>query len=259
MATSRVSLHLCFLFISFATIVQGDDSPLSQLRQSVFFGYDRNVIPQEHGADSEPLSVHLGLAPSWMDLDSNGVLTAILWLRLTWSDYRLAWDPEEHENITSLLMNPDELWKPDISLYNKQDLDHGILAADPRSANTNVHIHANGNILWILPVSHKVLCEGITYSNWPWGTQTCNLNFGSWTHDAHSYDLQFYGDLDKMDLRQFGVHNQFKILKQEGMREVKTYECCPNPYVNLNFFFTIKRKYVVDPDLGRVDNPEDPV
>ena len=85
----------------------------------------------------------------------------------------------------------------------------------------------------------KVLCEGITYSNWPWGTQTCNLNFGSWTHDATSYDLQFYGGLvmimilrgkqqilinsfqEKMDLRQFGNHNQFKILKQEGLREVK--------------------------------------
>ena len=51
---------------------------------------------------------------------------------------------------------PSDLWKPDISLYNKQDLDHGILAADPRSANTNAHIHSNGNILWILPVSHKV-------------------------------------------------------------------------------------------------------
>ena len=51
---------------------------------------------------------------------------------------------------------PADLWKPDISLYNKQDLDHGILAADPRSANTNAHIHSNGNILWILPVSHKV-------------------------------------------------------------------------------------------------------
>ena len=77
----------------------------------------------------------------------------------------------------------------------------------------------------------------MTYSNWPWGTQTCNLNFGSWTHDATSYDLQFYGGLvtkslflnystmvlfqEKMDLRQFGNHNQFKILKQRGLREVK--------------------------------------
>ena len=55
------------------------------------------------GTKSAPLDVELGLAPSWMDLDSNGVLTVILWLRMTWSDYRLAWDPEDHENITSLL------------------------------------------------------------------------------------------------------------------------------------------------------------
>ena len=57
----------------------------------------------QDGMESPPLDVRLGLAPSWMDLDSNGVLTAILWLRLTWSDHRLAWDPEDHNNITSLL------------------------------------------------------------------------------------------------------------------------------------------------------------
>merc|ERR1712179_898914 len=130
-----------------------------------------------------------------------------------------------------------------ISLYNKQDLDHGILAADPRSANTNAHIHSNGNILWILPVSHKVLCEGVTYSN------------GSWAHDSHSYDLQFYDDQAEMDLRQFGEYNQFKILRQTATRESKKYDCCPYPYVNLNFLFSLLRKYVVAPDLGRIDNP----
>jgi len=59
-----------------------------------------------------------------------------------------------------------------------------------------------------------------------------------------------------MDLRQFGEYNQFKILKQGGLREVQKYDCCPNQYVNLNFIFSIKRKYIVDPDLGRIDNPE---
>ena len=29
------------------------------------------------------------------------------------------------------------------------------------------------------------------------------------------------------------------------------YECCPEPYVNLNFKFSLRRKYVVDPNLGR--------
>ncbi len=38
-----------------------------------------------------------------------------------------------------------------------KDLENGILAADPRSSNINAHVHSNGNILWIPPVSHKVV------------------------------------------------------------------------------------------------------
>jgi len=243
------------LLLPLLTLARGDNSPLSVLRQALFHSYDKAVIPQQFGDASPPLVIQLGLAPKWFDLDSNGVLTATLWLRLVWSDFRLTWDPEEHEGITSLQISPANLWKPDIALYNKQDLDHGILAADPRSASTNVHIHSNGNILWILPVSHKVLCEGVTYSNWPWGRQTCNLNFGSWTHDSAMYDLQFYDGQEEMDLRQFGEYNQFKILQQTATRLATQYDCCPNPYVNLNFLFSLRRKYVVDPDLGRIDNP----
>ena len=48
------------------------------------------------------------------------------------------------------------LWKPDVALYNKQDLSNGILAADPKSSNTNAQLFSNGNIVWIVPVSHKV-------------------------------------------------------------------------------------------------------
>jgi len=251
-------LHSLVIMLVTAMDVAADDSPLSQLRQAIFFGYDKNVIPQEHGVSTVPLDVNLGLAPTWFELDSHGVLTATMWLKLTWRDYRLSWLPDRHENISMIRISPAEVWKPDIALYNKQDLDHGILAADPRSANTAmVHIHSNGNIFWSLPVWHRVLCQGVTYSNWPWGTQQCNLSFGSWTHDITAYDLNFYGDQNKMDLREFGPYNQFRLLKQSGLREVVKYDCCQNPYVKLNFLFTLKRIYVVDPDLGRIDNPED--
>merc|ERR1712025_272196 len=233
----------------------GDRSPLSNLRESIFHEYDKNVIPQD-GPEAPPLTVQLGLAPKWMELDSNGLLTVSIWLRLVWTDYGLSWDPRSHNSIEMLRVPSSEVWRPDIALYNKQDLDNGILAADPDSSNTNVYIHSDGNILWVTPVSHKVLCEGVTYANWPWGRQTCNLSFGSWSYDTHSYDLVFHGGQEEMDLRQFGEYNQFKILKQTALREVKKFDCCPYPYVNLNFIFSVQRKYIVDPDLGRIDNPE---
>ena len=57
---------------------------------------------------------------------------------------------------------PSLLWKPDVALYNKQDLSKGILAADPKSSNTNAQLFSNGNILWTVPVSHKVINEQLS-------------------------------------------------------------------------------------------------
>ena len=48
----------------------------------------------------------------------------------------------------------------------------------------------------------------------------CNLSFGSWSYDSTNYVLHFYDDMREMDLRQFGNYNQFKILKQDTIKEV---------------------------------------
>ena len=35
------------------------------------------------------------------------------------------------------------------------------------------------------------------------------------------------------------------------------YDCCPLPLIKLKFHFTLKREFVVDPNLGRINNPDD--
>jgi len=245
------------LLLASSSGVWCSEESVTAIRQNIFYQYDRDVIPQENGTGSDPLLVHLGVAPTWVDLDSSGVMTILLWLKLSWRDHRLAWEPARYEGVNLLRVPPAILWKPDVSLYNKQDLSNGILAADPRSSNTNAQLFSNGNIVWTVPVSHKILCEGITYSNWPWGTQMCNLSFGSWSYDSSDFVLDFYDDMVKMDLRQFGKYNQFKILKQDAIREVTKYDCCPEPLIKLKFHFTLKREFVVDPNLGRINNPDD--
>ena len=115
----------------------------------------------QNGSLSDPLIVHLGVAPTWVDLDSSGVMTMIMWLKMSWKDFRLTWDESRYENTNLIRVSPSMIWKPDVALYNKQDLANGILAADPKSSNTNAQLFSNGNIVWIVPVSHKVTiaCE----------------------------------------------------------------------------------------------------
>lgn len=36
-----------------------------------------------------------------------------------WSDYKLRWNPEEFENVTSIRIPSELIWRPDIVLYNK--------------------------------------------------------------------------------------------------------------------------------------------
>lgn len=36
-----------------------------------------------------------------------------------WRDYKLRWDPRDYENVTSIRIPSELIWRPDIVLYNK--------------------------------------------------------------------------------------------------------------------------------------------
>uniref|UniRef100_A0A914R879 Neurotransmitter-gated ion-channel ligand-binding domain-containing protein n=1 Tax=Parascaris equorum TaxID=6256 RepID=A0A914R879_PAREQ len=40
------------------------------------------------------------------------------WLKYTWKDSKLRWDPREYENVTDLRHPAGTIWQPDILLYN---------------------------------------------------------------------------------------------------------------------------------------------
>ena len=46
--------------------------------------------------------MHLGVAPTWVDLDSSGILTMIMWLKMFWRDERLVWDPDNYDDVDVL-------------------------------------------------------------------------------------------------------------------------------------------------------------
>ena len=40
------------------------------------------------------------------------------WARLSWTDERLKWDPEEYHNITIFRVPANRVWVPDMEIYN---------------------------------------------------------------------------------------------------------------------------------------------
>ena len=57
------------------------------------------------------------------DIDEkNRVLVTDVYMRLKWIDKDLVWDKQKFGNVSQLRVNHEDIWKPDIVLYNRSSL-----------------------------------------------------------------------------------------------------------------------------------------
>ncbi|KAG9331206.1 hypothetical protein JZ751_019749 [Albula glossodonta] len=83
----------------------------------------KNYNPQERPVvnDSENLTVHFSIhLIQILDVDEkNQVLTTNIWLNMHWIDQYLQWNTTEYSDISNIRLPDDQIWKPDILLYNR--------------------------------------------------------------------------------------------------------------------------------------------
>ena len=51
--------------------------------------------------------------------EKNQLLTTCMWFNLVWTDYQLSWNTSEYGGVDSVVIQPRNLWIPDILLYNR--------------------------------------------------------------------------------------------------------------------------------------------
>ena len=47
------------------------------------------------------------------------ILTTNVWVQQEWADYKLSWNPEDYGGVKFLHVPSQDIWLPDIVLYNK--------------------------------------------------------------------------------------------------------------------------------------------
>ena len=68
---------------------------------------------------SNALNLAVGLGARNIDMDAAGNLVMNAWLRASWKDFRLMWEPSEYEGVDRLFLPTDLIWTPDLSIYNQ--------------------------------------------------------------------------------------------------------------------------------------------
>jgi len=230
---------------------------MSRLRKDLFKDYDKLIIPVT--GPREPVSMVFGLALINIDLLKDGTVLIDTWLRSVWNDYRLQWDEKDYGDVSVLRLPADQLWMPDIALYNSK----GLTESDRnthilRISDVNYLLYGNGEVLHIPPVTLKAHCFNSTshglQQDWPWGQHECKFKFGSWTYDGFGLNLTAYNNKNFVDMADF-VNGPVRIMDNKFERNVKMYDCCEEPYIDLTVTLKLQKLYHVEQSGEITYNP----
>jgi len=116
---------------------------------------------------------------------------------------------------------------------------------------TKVTIHPDGLIVWKPPAIYKSLCP-IDVEFFPFDEQLCTIKIGSWTYHEYAVKIKHKSlsedadDLliidDGINLDDYSPSTEWDLLAVKSQKYMKYYPCCSEPYADIKFNITIRRK-----------------
>ncbi|KAL4149874.1 hypothetical protein QTP88_003725 [Uroleucon formosanum] len=213
-----------------------------RLYDDLLSNYNRLIRPVSNNTDT--VLVKLGLRLSQLiELNlKDQILTTNVWLEHEWADHKFIWEPLEYGGVKELYVPSEHIWLPDIVLYNNADGEYVV------TTMTKAVLHHSGKVMWTPPAIFKSSCE-IDVRYFPFDQQTCFMKFGSWSYDGNQINLKHIGQLvgtNKVDvgidLSAYYPSVEWDILGVPAERHEKYYSCCVEPYIDIFFNITLRRR-----------------
>uniref|UniRef100_A0A8C5CV97 Neuronal acetylcholine receptor subunit alpha-7-like n=1 Tax=Gadus morhua TaxID=8049 RepID=A0A8C5CV97_GADMO len=194
---------------------------------------DYNPMERPVANDSNPLIVKFSfILMQVMDVDEkNQILTTNAWLQMQWYDHYLQWNQSEYPGVKNLRFSSDQVWTPDILMYNSA---HDKFDA---SFKTNVLVNSSGFCEFLPPGIFVSTCS-VDVTWFPFDIQRCEMKFGSWTFDGWHLDMQ----MKEADISGFMPNGEWDLLEVPGTRNENFYDCCAAPYPDVTFVVTLRRR-----------------
>jgi len=242
MRAVRLLLHLS---VGFACLTAADcfaNMYAKRLYDDLLSNYNRLIRPVNN--NTEKLTVWLNLKLSQLiDVSlRNQVMTSSMWLEQKWIDYRLKWDPADYAGVETLYVPAENIWLPDIVLYNNADGNYEVTLL------TKATVYFNGEVQWNPPAIYKSSCR-MDVEWFPFDKQSCLMKFGSWTYDGNEVDLMHMKQEPENDiistginLTEFYVSVEWDVLDVPARKNEEFFPCCEEPYPDITFNVTMRRK-----------------
>ncbi|XP_067878592.1 neuronal acetylcholine receptor subunit alpha-7-like isoform X3 [Heterodontus francisci] len=137
----------CLWLLGIAIHIQGSLQGRYQRRlyRELLKNYNPLERPVEN--DSLPLAVSFSInLLQLMDVDEKSqVITTNVWLQMNWQDHYLRWNELEYPGVKNIQFHSDQIWVPDVLLYNSANDDFDS------TFKTNVLVNSSGHCSFVAP------------------------------------------------------------------------------------------------------------
>ena len=166
----------------------------------------------------------------------------------------MQWNRSEYSDIPVIRLPAEIIWKPDIILYNNADKQYSS-----GLTSTNAIVSWEGKVTWLSSAIFKSSCE-INVEYFPFDEQSCTMKFASWTYDGDQVNL--VNSANMTDLSNYVANGEWDLVEASVKRNVVFYSCCEEPYPDVTYIFTLRRRplfygrltapYIIKSDLKKL-------
>ncbi|KAK9892103.1 hypothetical protein WA026_018306 [Henosepilachna vigintioctopunctata] len=159
---------------------------IERLRKDLLTNYDPYSRPVKNHSDI----TFVQLAPKirGLSLDEDRSILEVHGIaKIGWYDEKLIWNESDYGGIDKIMVSTDEIWKPNIILFNSVKQDFSIYD------NTLLTVKNTGEVTWIPILDLNSWCGSDDYGKWPKDTRKCDLLFTFWT-DFTYLQLEYPND-----------------------------------------------------------------
>ncbi|XP_072042453.1 neuronal acetylcholine receptor subunit alpha-9-like [Amphiura filiformis] len=178
--------------------------------------YDRAVRPVIYANTTTVVEMQFFVAQV-LDVDERLETFKInAWLTMRWFDEYLMWDPYDYQGLENFKIAKDELWMPDLWLYNNAGSRY-----EDYTANSQCSVFYTGRVVWQSPAIIKTHCT-MDVTNFPFDFQTCSVVFGPWQHTTDEILLNGSGSAE-LYLRSSGEWEIISFNVSNRIQEYRIY------------------------------------
>lgn len=194
--------------------------------------YTPSVRPVRNDSDAVDVQVQLTFY-SLEDLDEvNQAFQANGWLYVKWNDFQLSWQPEEFGNVGKTRVQISKLWFPDITVLNSLDTNMML----PNTLQSAL-VYSSGDVRWFPSMKFRTYCA-LDLTHFPFDEQKCSIRLGSWTYHENEVNTSLIYESANVIFQS----SEWEPVKSRTLRHLVWSSCCTEPYVDLEFAVSLRRR-----------------